>query len=238
MHACLYVDLTCMNSKERVGFGSDFVVDMHAVIQILFGRWKGEHICIILVALPTKQYVLLCLFFVFCLANISYVNMNCQESLTPFLITLSHIHTVDYIAAALVQKEEYVKELLQDIRAERKHYKKIEAHQNTTLQRLNHELISVKVSRQGEETIADLQQQLREKDDRIQRLIKASEEKTTLDESHRALQESTETLEKIIEQQAAKLEVYNYSSDNSMTKRGIDCCSWFCPLLRLRDTKF
>ena len=84
---------------------------------------------------------------------------------------------------------------------------------------MKQELLSVKVSRQGEETIADLQQQLREKDDRIQGLIKASEEKTTLDESHRALQESTETLEKIIEQQAAKLEVYNYSSDNSMTKR-------------------
>ena len=129
-------------------------------------------------------------------------------------------HTVDN-TTALAQKEEYDKEQ-QDIRDERKHYKTIEA-QNTNLQgeiqQLKQELLSVKVSRQGEESIADLQQQLREKDDRIHGLMKASEEKTAMvDESYRALRESTERMEKILEQQAAKLKVY-IAKINCMTIR-------------------
>ena len=120
-------------------------------------------------------------------------------------------HTVDY-TAALAQKKEYDKEL-QDIHAERRHYKTLESH-NTNLQveiqQLKQELLSVKVSRQlGEETIADLQQQLKEKDGRIQGLTRASEEKTALvDESYRVLRKSTERFEKTIEQQATKLKVY------------------------------
>ena len=63
------------------------------------------------------------------------------------------------------------------------------------------------MSRQGEETIADLQQQLREKDDRIHGLMKASEEKTALvDESYRALNESTEKFEREIEKQSYQIE--------------------------------
>ena len=63
------------------------------------------------------------------------------------------------------------------------------------------------MSRQGEETIADLQQQLREKDDRIHGLTKASEEKTAMVyESYGALQENTEKFERFIEKQSYQIE--------------------------------
>ena len=104
-------------------------------------------------------------------------------------------HTVD-CTAALAQKEEYDKEQ-QDIRAERKHYRTIEA-QNTNLQGEVQQL---------KETITDLQQQLREKDDRIQGLMKGSEEKTAMvEESYRALQESTKKFERKIEKQRCQIE--------------------------------
>ena len=112
-----------------------------------------------------------------------------------------------YTATIATQREEYEKEL-QDIRVERKHYKALEI-QYTNLHRemkqLKHDLLIKEVSRQG---VADLEQQLREREERIHGLLKASEEKAALlNDSHRALHKTTETLQNTIAHQAMELKV-------------------------------
>ena len=112
-----------------------------------------------------------------------------------------------YTATIATQREEYEKEL-QDIRTERKHYKGLEV-QNDELKGeimlLKHDLLNKEDTRQG---VADLEQQLREREERIHGLLKASEEKAALlNDSHRALHKTTETLQNTIAHQAMELKV-------------------------------
>ena len=112
-------------------------------------------------------------------------------------------HMVDS-TALLAQKEEFDK-AQQDMMAERRYYKAIEA-QNVTLQgviqQLKQQLSHIEVSRQGgNETVPELKQQLREKEEIIQELSRRAGEKSSMvDESHDALQETTGGMEKTLEE--------------------------------------
>ncbi len=107
-------------------------------------------------------------------------------------------HMVDG-TAVMAERAEIEKEK-QDMEAERRHYRRMEA-QNVTLQgeieQLKQRLLHHAVDKQGGDSVTDLKQQLEEKEMKIKQLSQRSADKTTMcDEKYIALEESIQMFEK------------------------------------------
>ena len=126
------------------------------------------------------------------------LHLNTVEAAASTQLEQELTHMVDG-TGVMAERAEIEKER-QDMEAERRHYKRMEA-QTVTLQaeieQLKQRLLHHAIDKHGGDSVTDLKQQLDGKDMQIRQLSQRSADKTTMcDEKYIALEESTQKFEK------------------------------------------